>query len=89
MCTTETYSGELQLILKQLRGRNHRLFHDTEEVAQYFQSRRNEEELAQLLHQMADKLQEAEKIALRAIALLEEKEATERERVTPTITRFP
>ncbi|KAB2951782.1 hypothetical protein F9B85_10845 [Heliorestis acidaminivorans] len=88
MCTAQQYSGELQLILKQLKGRNHRLVHDTQDIAQYLKANRNEKELSELLMEMAEALKKAEDLAKQAITLVEEKEVQEQAQSSPTITVF-
>ncbi|MCW2278944.1 hypothetical protein [Heliophilum fasciatum] len=85
MCTPETFFTELQLVLKQLRGRCHRLYHDTDDVAVYLQEGRQDWAMADLLREAAQKLQQAEQLVVKAQELAEERRNEVQPRVTATI----
>ncbi|MZP29721.1 hypothetical protein GTO91_08385 [Heliobacterium undosum] len=89
MCTPGSFSNELQLLIRQMKGRTHRLFHDAKDVADYLKDNRQEVELAELLEQMATALKEAENAAARAMDLAASRqEAVEAQRPSPTATVF-
>ncbi|MBM7865731.1 hypothetical protein GTO89_02880 [Heliobacterium gestii] len=89
MCTPGTFSNEMQLLIRQLKGRTHRLFHDAQDVAVYLKENRQEIELAELLGQMAVALKEAETAAARAMELAASRQqAAEAQRPSPTATVF-
>ncbi|MTV48797.1 hypothetical protein GJ688_07360 [Heliobacillus mobilis] len=88
MCTPGTFSNEIQLIIRQLKGRNHRLFHDSQDVAKYLREYRQDKIVAELLDEMTLMLKEAEKLAAKALEAVEQQQAEAEQRTMPTVTLF-